>query len=104
MTTTSSQAGDFRSAVLRTGRRHYSRAAGSFNRGRDHPGTAGGFPPESASCSLLGRKINALARHDSQLSEGIAYFERFLVEEAAEAGKKVGAERGEEFRVLDLSD
>ena len=26
------------------------------------------------------------------------------VEEAAEAGKKVGAERGEEFRVLDLSD
>jgi LmbE family N-acetylglucosaminyl deacetylase len=50
------------------------------------------------------RKINALARHDSQLSEGIAYFERFLVEEAAEAGKKVGAERGEEFRVLDLSD
>ncbi len=50
------------------------------------------------------RKIDALAKHDSQLSEGIAYFERFLVEEAAEAGKKIGADRGEEFRVLDLSD
>jgi LmbE family N-acetylglucosaminyl deacetylase len=50
------------------------------------------------------RKIDALAKHDSQLSEGIAYFERFLVEEAAEAGTKIGAERAEEFRVLDLSD
>jgi LmbE family N-acetylglucosaminyl deacetylase len=50
------------------------------------------------------RKIDALAKHDSQLSEGIAYFERFLVEEAAEAGKEIGAERGEEFRVLDLSE
>ena len=50
------------------------------------------------------RKIDALAKHDSQLSEGIAYFERFLVEEAEEAGKKIGAERVEEFRVLDLSD
>ncbi len=50
------------------------------------------------------RKIDALAKHDSQLSEGIAYFERFLLEEAEEAGKKIGAGRAEEFRRLDLSD
>lgn len=50
------------------------------------------------------RKIDALAKHDSQLSEGIAYFESFLVEEAEEAGKKIGVERAEEFRRLDLSD
>jgi LmbE family N-acetylglucosaminyl deacetylase len=50
------------------------------------------------------RKIDALAKHDSQLSEGIAYFEKFLVEEAAEAGESIGAERAEEFRLLDLSD
>jgi LmbE family N-acetylglucosaminyl deacetylase len=50
------------------------------------------------------RKIDALARHDSQLSEGIAYFERFLLEEAKEAGRKIGADRAEEFRRLDLSE
>ncbi len=50
------------------------------------------------------RKIDALAKHDSQLSEGIAYFERFLLEEAEEAGKKIGAGRAEKFRRLDLSD
>jgi LmbE family N-acetylglucosaminyl deacetylase len=50
------------------------------------------------------RKIDALARHDSQLSEGIAYFETFLVEEAEEAGKKIGVGRAEEFRRLDLSE
>jgi LmbE family N-acetylglucosaminyl deacetylase len=50
------------------------------------------------------RKIDALARHDSQLSEGIAYFERFLLEEAEEAGRKIGADRAEEFRRLDLSE
>jgi LmbE family N-acetylglucosaminyl deacetylase len=50
------------------------------------------------------RKIDALAKHDSQLSEGIAYFEKFLVEEAAEAGESIGAERAEAFRLLDLSD
>ena len=50
------------------------------------------------------RKIDALAKHDSQLSEGIAFFERFLLEEAEEAGKKIGAGRAEEFRRLDLSD
>ena len=50
------------------------------------------------------RKIDALAKHDSQLSEGIAYFETFLVEEAEEAGKKIGVARAEEFRRLDLSE
>jgi LmbE family N-acetylglucosaminyl deacetylase len=51
-----------------------------------------------------GRKIDALAKHESQLSEGIAYFERFLLEEAEEAGKKIGVARAEEFRRLDLSE
>jgi LmbE family N-acetylglucosaminyl deacetylase len=50
------------------------------------------------------RKIDALAKHDSQLAEGIRYFETFLLEEAEEAGKKIGAGRAEEFRLLDLSD
>ena len=49
------------------------------------------------------RKIDALAKHDSQLSEGIRYFETFLLEEAEEAGKKIGVDRAEEFRRLDLS-
>ena len=49
------------------------------------------------------RKIDALAKHDSQLSEGIAFFESFLIEEAEEAGKKIGVGRAEEFRRLDLS-
>jgi LmbE family N-acetylglucosaminyl deacetylase len=48
-------------------------------------------------------KIAALARHDSQLSEGIGFFEEFLLEEAREAGAKIGAELAEPFRVLDLS-
>ena len=49
------------------------------------------------------RKIDALAKHDSQLSEGIRYFETFLLEEAEEAGRKIGVGRAEEFRRLDLS-
>jgi LmbE family N-acetylglucosaminyl deacetylase len=49
------------------------------------------------------RKIDALAKHDSQLTEGIRYFETFLLEEAEAAGKKIGASRAEEFRRLDLS-
>ena len=50
------------------------------------------------------RKIDALARHEIQLSEGIAYFETFLLEEAEEAGKTIGVGRAEEFRRLDLSE
>ena len=49
------------------------------------------------------RKIEALALHESQLSEGIRFFEEFLGEEAVEAGTKIGVEHAEEFRVLDLS-
>ena len=49
------------------------------------------------------RKVAALGEHASQLAEGIRFFEEFLVEEATEAGKKIGVERAEEFRVLDLS-
>ncbi len=49
------------------------------------------------------RKVAALAAHASQLAEGIRFFEEFLTEEAVSAGKKIGVERAEEFRVLDLS-
>ena len=49
------------------------------------------------------RKIDALAKHDSQLSEGIRYFETFLLEEAQAAGERIGVDRAEEFRRLDLS-
>lgn len=49
------------------------------------------------------RKIDALACHDSQLSEGIRYFETFLLEEAEAAGAKIGVARAEEFRRLDLT-
>ena len=48
-------------------------------------------------------KIAALAKHDSQLSEGIAFFEEFLAKEAVELGEKIGASHAEDFRVLDLS-
>ena len=52
---------------------------------------------------FLGRKVEALARHESQLAEGIRFFEEFLGREATEAGEKIGVEHAEEFRVLDLS-
>lgn len=48
-------------------------------------------------------KIAALATHDSQLTEGIRFFEEFLGKEAVELGEKIGANHGEDFRVLDLS-
>jgi LmbE family N-acetylglucosaminyl deacetylase len=48
-------------------------------------------------------KVEALAKHVSQLAEGIRFFEEFLAKEAAEVGERIGVERGEEFRVLDLS-
>jgi LmbE family N-acetylglucosaminyl deacetylase len=52
---------------------------------------------------FLRRKVDALAEHASQLSEGIRFFEDFLGREATEAGTKIGVEHAEEFRVLDLS-
>ncbi len=51
----------------------------------------------------LRTKIEALAKHESQLAEGIRYFEEGLEQEAREAGEKIGAQHAEEFRVLDLS-
>lgn len=51
----------------------------------------------------LAAKVAALAKHDSQLSEGIRFFEDFLSKDAVEAGQKIGIEHAEEFRVLDLS-
>jgi LmbE family N-acetylglucosaminyl deacetylase len=48
-------------------------------------------------------KIAALAEHESQLTEGIRFFEEFLEREAVAAGEKIGVERAEEYRVLDLS-
>jgi LmbE family N-acetylglucosaminyl deacetylase len=52
---------------------------------------------------FLAVKLEALARHESQLAEGVRFFEEGLTEEAVAAGKKIGVEHAEEFRVLDLS-
>jgi LmbE family N-acetylglucosaminyl deacetylase len=48
-------------------------------------------------------KIQALARHASQLAEGIRFFDEFLRKDAVRAGETIGVEHAEEFRVLDLS-
>ena len=52
---------------------------------------------------FLATKVDALAKHESQLEEGIRFFEDFLGKDAVEAGAKIGVEHAEEFRVLDLS-
>jgi LmbE family N-acetylglucosaminyl deacetylase len=52
---------------------------------------------------FLAKKVDALAKHASQLEEGIRFFEDFLGKDAVEAGEKIGVEHAEEFRVLDLS-
>ena len=49
-------------------------------------------------------KVDALAAHASQLTEGIAFFEEFLQKDAREAGERIGVEFAEPFRVLDLED
>jgi LmbE family N-acetylglucosaminyl deacetylase len=51
----------------------------------------------------LAKKVDALAKHASQLEEGIRFFENFLGKDAVEAGEKIGVEHAEEYRVLDLS-
>jgi LmbE family N-acetylglucosaminyl deacetylase len=48
-------------------------------------------------------KIQALARHASQLTEGIRFFDESLRKDAVRAGETIGVEHAEEFRVLDLS-
>lgn len=52
---------------------------------------------------FFGAKVAALAEHESQLTEGIRFFEEFLGKDALQAGEKIGVEHAEEFRVLDLS-
>lgn len=49
-------------------------------------------------------KVDALAAHASQLTEGIAFFDEFLQRDAREAGERIGVEFAEPFRVLDLED
>jgi LmbE family N-acetylglucosaminyl deacetylase len=51
---------------------------------------------------FLPRKIAALAAHDSQLAEGIRFFEESLDKDAREEGERIGVEHAEAFRVLDL--
>lgn len=51
----------------------------------------------------LAVKVEALAKHDSQLSEGIRFYQEFLGKDAVAAGEKIGVQHAEEFRVLDLS-
>ncbi len=51
----------------------------------------------------FGTKVEALGKHESQLAEGIRFFEEFLEKDAREAGAKIGVEYAEEFRILDLS-
>jgi LmbE family N-acetylglucosaminyl deacetylase len=48
-------------------------------------------------------KVEALAKHASQLSEGIRFYQEFLGKDAVAAGEKIGVEHAEEYRVLDLS-
>jgi LmbE family N-acetylglucosaminyl deacetylase len=48
-------------------------------------------------------KIQALARHASQLTEGIRFWDEAMRKEAKASGEKIGVELAEEFRVLDLS-
>jgi len=52
---------------------------------------------------FLATKVDALTKHDSQLQEGIRFFEDFLGEDDVEAGQKMAVEHAEEYRVLDLS-
>ena len=48
-------------------------------------------------------KVSALGKHESQLAEGIRFFEEWMRSEAKTAGAEAGVELAEEFRVLDLS-
>ena len=48
-------------------------------------------------------KIQALARHASQLTEGIRFWDEAMRKEAESSGEKIDVELAEEFRVLDLS-
>jgi hypothetical protein len=47
--------------------------------------------------------VEALGHHKSQLTEGIRFFEEFMLEEASRAGQRGGVDLAEGFRILDLS-
>jgi LmbE family N-acetylglucosaminyl deacetylase len=49
------------------------------------------------------KKMAALAQHRSQITEGIRSWDETMREEAKVAGRRIGVELAEEFRVLDLS-
>ncbi len=52
---------------------------------------------------FMERKVQALALHASQVADGmIGFFEEWLPQEAVEAGKKIGVQHAESFRVLQL--
>ena len=57
---------------------------------------------EAVDAASFRRKVDALAAHASQLSEGIAYWDESLGNEARRLGERVGADYAEGFRVLDL--
>jgi len=57
---------------------------------------------EPVDAASFRKKVDALALHASQITEGIAYWDEALGKDAREAGEKIGAEFAEEFRVLDL--
>ena len=48
-------------------------------------------------------KIAALGKHESQITEGIRFWDEWMRKEAAAAGERHGVGLVEEFRVLDLS-
>ncbi len=51
----------------------------------------------------LDRKVEALRLHASQVADGqIGFFEEWLPQEAVEAGKQIGVQHAESFRVLQL--
>jgi len=52
---------------------------------------------------FMDRKVEALRLHESQVADGqIGFFEEWLPKEAVEAGKRVGVQHAESFRVLQL--
>jgi LmbE family N-acetylglucosaminyl deacetylase len=63
----------------------------------NHPNRIEPVDPDS-----FRKKIEALAAHASQITEGIAYWDESLGRDARRLGEQAGAEFAEEFRVLEL--
>jgi LmbE family N-acetylglucosaminyl deacetylase len=52
---------------------------------------------------FMEQKVEALRLHESQVADGqIGFFEEWLPKEAVEAGKQIGVQHAESFRVLQL--